>query len=291
MPSPDFTSIITHPGSAHKDDFLACCVLIATNAVDIFRREPTTEELDVSQTCVVDVGHRHEPVLNNFDHHQFPRDDIPTCSLSLVLQNIGMYEDARLFCDWLETSEWLDCRGPVDTSIHLGISRDALAKLNSPIDITLLRRFAASTEHKPGEPVYEVMRMIGEDLLEFINTLRSRIAFIEEHAEIWPFSEHGDNSKVVFIPRTDPMPDDPSMGLGRFIEARGLTDTVVGTIYPDRRGKGYGLSRFNDFKGLDFTQIEVQEDVHFAHSRGFVAKTSATCPERLRELMTTAFTQ
>jgi hypothetical protein len=56
-------------------------------------------------------------------------------------------------------------------------------------------------------------------------------------------------------------------------------------VYPDRRGNGYGLSRHNDHPGLDFTRIEKHDDVHFAHARGFVAKTPATNPDRLRELL------
>ncbi len=54
---------------------------------------------------------------------------------------------------------------------------------------------------------------------------------------------------------------------------------------PDRRGAGYGLSRFRDSARLDFTRIADAPEVHFAHARGFVAKTSATEPARLRELV------
>ena len=50
---------------------------------------------------VVDVGGEHDPERGNFDHHQFPRDHDPVCALSLVLQDLGLYEDARNFCEWL----------------------------------------------------------------------------------------------------------------------------------------------------------------------------------------------
>ena len=63
-------------------------------------------------------------------------------------------------------------------------------------------------------------------------------------------------------------------------------DDVVGAIvYPDRRGAGYGISRYEDDPRLDFSQVEGEPDVHFAHKSGFMCKTSATAPERLRELM------
>ena len=79
------------------------------------------------------------------------------------------------------------------------------------------------------------------------------------------------------------MPDDPSSSLGRYIDSVG--EKVAGLIYPDRRGDGYGLSRHEDSPLLDFTRIVDEADVHFAHARGFVAKTSATSLQRLTELV------
>ena len=40
---------------------------------------------------------------------------------------------------------------------------------------------------------------------------------------------------------------------------------------------------------MDFTNLESEDDVHFAHARGFVSKTSATEPDRLKQLLATAF--
>jgi hypothetical protein len=282
------TTILTHPGSAHKDELLACSVLLALHPVPVVRREPTAEDLDSPTFCVVDVGHRHEPARNNFDHHQLPKDHPPTCSLSLVLQHLGLYEDARQFCDWLEPAEWFDCRGAVTTGKWLGVEPGTLAKLNSPIDQTLLRRFALAKRVEPGEPLWAVMRMIGEDLLHYVKTLRARLDFIGQHAEIWDLSLGGSPGQVVFLPRTDPLPDEPSLGLDHFIASRGLERSVVGTVYPDRRSAGYGLSRFRDNARLDFTRIAECPEVHFAHVRGFVAKTTAADVGRLKQLMVQA---
>jgi hypothetical protein len=69
------------------------------------------------------------------------------------------------------------------------------------------------------------------------------------------------------------------------VTEQGLDDRVVALIAPDRRGGGYGLSRHRDHPRLDFTRIKAEPDVHFAHQRGFVAKTSATDPQRLRQLL------
>ena len=137
--------IVTHPGGAHKDDFLACSLLAHLHGVPIQRRDPTDQDLADSSTCVVDIGGAHDPELNNFDHHQFPRDSPPLCALSLVLQSMGLYEDALSFCAWLRPAEWLDTLGPNETAKLMGIPRTALGELNSPVDITLLNRFAGHT--------------------------------------------------------------------------------------------------------------------------------------------------
>lgn len=276
--------ILTHPGGAHKDELLACALLAAVHRVPIVRREPTPEDLADPATSVVDVGGERAPERHNFDHHQFPADHSPVCSLSLVLQHLGVYEDAREFCDWLEPAEWFDTRGPNVTAKWLGVDRDTMNKLNSPIDVTVLRRFAKARRLEPGEPLWEMLSYIGQDLLDYLRELRSRLDFIAQNAVIWNVGDH----EVLFLPRTDPVPDDPSASIGRFLESIGKGSVVAALIYPDRRGSGYGLSRHNDDPRYDFTRIEKEPDVHFAHARGFVAKTSASELTRVKELLALA---
>jgi hypothetical protein len=274
--------IVVHPGGAHKDDFLACALLIAEHEVAIFRREPSEQDLSDASIVVVDVGLDWDESKMNFDHHQFPRDAEPLCALSLVLKHLGLYEETRKFCDWLEVAEYIDTRGPNDTAKWLGVEREAMSKLNSPLDITLLRRFAASKEHQPGQPIYEVMKMVGEDLISFVRGMKARLEFIAKYSEIW---EMTGGKKALFLPRTNPLPDETSMGMGRYIEDIGLEEEVVALVYPDRRGEGYGLSRFNDDKRMEFTKVGDEVDVHFAHNKGFIAKTSSADTDRLKVLI------
>lgn len=281
-----FQSILTHPGGAHKDEVLACSVLLALHPVTVVRREPTAADLADPSICVVDVGHVHDPAMNNFDHHQLPKDQPPTCALSLVLQHLGLYKQAREFCEWLEPAEWFDCRGPFATAAWLGVERDVLNKLNSPVDVTLLKRFAASERLQPGEPLWQVLRMIGEDILEYVKGLSDRLDLLARHAEFWDLAAAGKPPmQVLFLPRMEPLLDDPSMGMDRFVERLGKVGVVAGLVYPDRRSNGYGLSRFRDDERLDFTRVASQPDVHFAHARGFVAKTTATETSRLKQLL------
>ena len=284
-------TILTHPGGAHKDDFLACSIMVALYGVPIVRREPVEAELDDAEVCVLDVGDRHEPAKNNFDHHQFPRDSTPACALTLVLQHIGLYEDARLFCDWLEPAEWFDTRGPNKTAEWLGVSRDVISKMNSPIDISMLRRFAQASQLEAGDPVYELMRMIGQDLIDYLNGVRAKIDFVAEHAVRWEISSGGESFSALYLPRMEKGIDDASGGLARYILVNKLDQEIAATVYPDSRGEGFGLARFNDHPQLDFTRIESFPDVHFAHKSGFLCKTGATEPVRLMKILSSAWGQ
>jgi len=278
-------TIVTHPGGAHKDDFLACSVLLSNHSVSIFRRDPTEQELEDPEVAVVDIGHQHDPKLNNFDHHQLPRDHEPTCALSLVLQKFEIYEDTKEFCSWLETTEWFDCRGPHDTAEWLGVDREAMAKLNSPLDVTMFQAFAKQKEHHPGEPVWEVMKMMGTDLVQYVTGLRGRINQVAKIEEFWDLGQGEDMMKVAFVPRTEPEVEEASGGLAWRIKELGLEEEVVAMVYPDSRGEGYGMRRYDDNLALDFSQLSEQPDVHFTHNRGFIAKTSTTEVSRLKELL------
>lgn len=278
-------TIITHPGGAHKDDFLACSVLLSNHPVSIFRRDPTEQELEDPEVAVVDIGHQHDPELNNFDHHQLPRDHEPTCALSLVLQKFEIYEDTKEFCSWLETTEWFDCRGPHDTAEWLGVDREAMAKLNSPLDVTMFQAFAKQKELHPGEPVWEVMKMMGTDLVQYVTGLRGRINQVAKIEEFWDLGQGEDMIKVAFVPRTEPEVEEASGGLAWRIKELGLEEEVVAMVYPDSRGGGYGMRRYDDNLALDFSQLSEQPDVHFTHNRGFIAKTSTTEVSRLKELV------
>lgn len=282
-------SIVTHPGGAHKDEFLACAVLLSKDSLPIYRREPTEVDLADETIAVLDVGGEHDPERSNFDHHQFPRDMDPTCALSLVLQHLGLYEDAREFCSWLEVAERFDCRGPNDTAEWLGIDREIMGKLNSPLDVTLLQSFSKQTEHHPGEPIWEVMRMIGNDLVQYVTSLRARLNVVAQHAQVWTLLHGGTEFKVLFMPPTDLASEETSGVLGFHVKALELEEEVLALVYPDSRGNGYGMRRFNDDQRLDFSLLEEEEDVHFAHARGFIAKTSSTEVKRLKTLLLKAY--
>lgn len=262
---------------------------MAEYGVGVHRREPSREEVADPEIAVVDVGGSHDPDLMNFDHHQFPADHPPLCALSLVLQYLGLYEDARALCDWLEPVEWFDTRGPVQTSAWLGVERETLGKLQSTIELSMMRRFAGQQRIDVGTSLWETMSWIGGDLLHYLRGMRERIQVLSTMVTFWEIAKGEDIIRVMFLPRMEGNYDDPSGAMGRYLRMCGREGEIFAMVYPDRRGSGYGLSRLNDYPRFDFTRIKGENDVHFAHARGFVAKTTATEEDRLRELIAMAW--
>jgi len=284
-------TVVTHPGSAHRDEFLSCCLLIAAGKVDcIQRRDCTEEDLTAStyndpHVIVLDQGGRHEPELLNFDHHQFPREADPACSITLILTHIGINaEKARSIWDWLEFSELLDSKGPFATAEKLGSTPEAIFAGVSPIETTVLQWFEeinvlSSPEHSvagfesPDASLYVLMERIGREKLDYLNEVVERHAFLDANAKIVEV-----DGLVVVDATCVPRDENPVMGLESWIQTNGRIrrefpgDTVAVTVTQDDRGHGVCLYRRNDDPRIDFSALEGKTDVEFAHKGGFVAK-------------------
>ena len=81
---------------------------------------------------------------------------------------------------------------------------------------------------------------------------------------------------AVFLPQTDPLADETSVAVENSIRAQALDKEIAPIVYPDRRGPGYGIGRFEDHPKLDFSRVEAETNVHFAHKSGFMCKSTAT---------------
>jgi uncharacterized UPF0160 family protein len=92
--------IITHPGKAHFDEFLAVSLILARfpeTDFDVFRKEPDEKELDDPEIWVVDIGGRLEPDRKNFDHHQ---DLSILSSFCIVADYLGFTEPMKIIPWW-----------------------------------------------------------------------------------------------------------------------------------------------------------------------------------------------
>ena len=258
--------IITHAGSAHRDDFLAVCIALSKcgNVPSIERRDPSPEELDNPEVLVLDVGRRHEPELNNFDHHQLERDAAPACALSLYTEHLGY--DFSVF-EWYAFTVLLDSKGPAVVCKEYGIGD--LNPTLSPVENALKSLFEADPMD-----VAIIMARIGSDLCNYHDVVKAQIdearttAYLIEVEDVVGMSvvkgEFEDNK--VYEP----------VVLNRLrAEAEESTGkTVAFQVTKDDRGAGYTLYRYDDHPRVDFSKLEEMEDITFAHKGGFIAKTS-----------------
>ena len=263
---------MTHSGHAHRDDFLSVCFTLAlcaeyNNEPYVERRNPTENELNDSDVLVLDVGEKHQPELSNFDHHQFNRNDDPACALTLLLKGMGIYEEANLGFRWLNVTEKFDSKGPYFVAKEIGVEWNKISDATfSPIEEAILNRFSKSTKYNPKSDVYIIMRYIGQQLL---NTLEQFTERWQKLSETTTTLEVNNNLIVVSVGINKE--DDPSFALNAFVEEK--YSSAIATVTLDDRGNGYCLFRLNDSPKLDFSQIETDSRILFAHKNGFVAKT------------------
>lgn len=260
-------TIVTHPGSAHKDDFLSACVLLTLfPEARVERREPRRRDLDNLHTFVVDVGMEFDPARHNFDHHQDPR--LP-CAFHLVMQHLGYHQAAARVFSWYQHMSMMDVRGPYRTAQDLGVDSDLLFAAASPIDGFILGRFARQTLLAPGDPLYEMMREFGSDLLTMIAHKKQRLERLKEEARIYPVK----HLKAL----VSTIADNPKLSMELYL--RELNDrAVVMSITPSARGQGWELLRLGDNRIVDFRALTAHRGIRFIHGNGFVAKTTRLFP-------------
>lgn len=278
--------IVTHPGRAHRDEFMACCLLIAAGEADrIERRDCDDEDLNDPNVIVLDQGGRHEPELMNFDHHQLPRDAAPTCSITLILEHLLIEVDqARQIWGWLEFSELLDSKGPSAAAEKLGSNPDALFAAISPVETTVLRWFQECWYVSEGQSFWGLMHRIGSEKLDYLKKVTERLdRLYDETDELFlRFPETEGDCGLDFVDATCIDRDDnPTMGLEIFCQQTG-NNRIAGTITQDDRGDGLTLFRRKGHPRaeklntrLDFSRLEGMDGVVFAHKGGFLAKLAA----------------
>ena len=260
-------TIVTHPGSSHKDDFLATCVLLATldNAL-VCRREPTGADLVDPDTYVVDVGLEYAPERHNFDHHQ---DRSLPCAFHLVMQYLGHHEAAIQVFAWYPHMSMMDVRGPYRTAEHLGVDSSILFTTSSPIDGFILASFAGVDILYGGEPLYALMQALGRDLIGMIQRKMERLQRLQVEARVVPIKH--------FKAVVSEISESPKLAMELFL--RQLDDERIAmSITPSNRSHGWELLRLGDNRLLDFRSIADRPEVHFVHSSGFLATTRERLP-------------
>jgi len=259
--------IVTHPGSVHKDDFLATCVLLALlEDAQVFRREATGADLADPDTYVVDVGLELAPERHNFDHHQDP--SLP-CAFHLVMQYLGYHEAAMMVFAWYPHMSIMDVRGPYQTADELGVDSNIFFASSSPIDGYVFSKFAEVDSLTGVESLYALMKDLGKDMLAMIERKMRRLDRLKKEARVVSIKQY----KAV----VSDIRESPKLAMELYL--RDLADErIVMSITPSNRGEGWELLRLGDNRRVDFHMISESPDIRFVHSSGFLAKTHVLLP-------------
>ena len=259
--------IVTHPGSAHKDDFLATCVLLATlDNAEVFRREATSADLEDLNTYVVDVGLECAPERHNFDHHH--NHSLP-CAFHLVMQHLGHHEAATMMFEWYPHMSMMDVRGPYRTAEHLGVHSSVLFATSSPIDGYIISTFGNTASLTSKDLLFKFMKSLGKDMIALISRKMDRLERLKTEARVVQVK----HLKAVI----SDISKSPKLAMElylRFLD----DDQVVMSITPSNRGEGWELLRLGDNTIVDFRAITERPEILFVHNNGFLAKTETRLP-------------
>lgn len=272
--------IVTHPGSAHRDEFLAIgLIFYHLGQCNVHRREPTPEELADPQIAVVDVGGRHEPEKLNFDHHQVkgsPED--PRCAASLVAEYFGHQDTLRELFPWWTFTELMDCCGPKVATTQHGLAMGALQPLLSPIEAAMIKMFESSTVWNQGQFILLVAEQVWKTYMPYSQGLARLIEELGQHAD---YVRVG--GVLVLDLRTFGAPVAPA-AIERYITQQSIDPALV--VSRDDRGDGWSIFRRQEHTDvLDLNAIKDEPGVTFVHANGFIAKTTrAADPLQLIEL-------
>lgn len=258
--------IITHPGSAHLDDFLSCCLVIAKsgNVKKVKRKEPNKGEIKDPAIWKLDVGEKHDPDAKCFDHHQDEIDN--DCTLSLLLKKWDFWSIASEVHKWLNIVVINDTIGPEEITKQLRISYKAMGALDSFVERTILDEFKKQKEIKRGSILFSLMEMIGQNFFILIDEYNKIMKEMREKLEyksikgvqsIFCYKGLKHSSTLTRIIR-DRMRE-------RWPYMRGGI-----AVYPNKRVKDtIAIRRYDNDERVDFSRIANHDKVVYVHPKGF----------------------
>lgn len=249
----DMVRIIVHRGRAHVDDFLASCVCLHKTGLPLFRQDADSHSLDDPRCWVLDQGMRFEPELLNFDHHHI---DEEICSLTMVLDHL--YGDSyRSHFPQLRYVEIYDSRGSSKAAKFAGAPKESLDLASSLVQQFVLKAFS-SVEGEVGDEFLPLMRMVGAEICEKIESTSAIMEILDRNAKIVRFMDM-DILDVVSCEGHD-------LPTKAWCSARGLSPTAI--LARDPRFPGY-LRMI----AVDRAKIHFRSDpaCSFVHQNGFLA--------------------
>jgi hypothetical protein len=242
------SKIITHGGSGHFDDFLACSLLILKYPKAVVERvSEFSDPVDGDDCIYVDVGGRYQPPAY-LDHHQDP--SIPS-SFALVLQHfygvsIERYKDFLFY-------DFKDRFGFKKASETLSLPT---LMIPSPIENIVMTMWSRTTRVKPGDFLHELMKRVAEGFLEMI---RKR----DEVREAVSKSEKvkTPNGTIVFVNMKSP---------NLYVIKEEIPDLIGLVKVNTRNSERTDVVRVNDNPYFNPVKLTEGLPVFFKHPTGFI---------------------
>lgn len=269
--------IITHNGSAHQDEFLASCILLAkeSNISSIIRvsmDDPRmTQFLNNKEYCVIDIGRQLNSELENYDHHQ---DVNLPCSFTLILDKYGIREKVFECFSWARVVCKNDTKGIIGAveSFNVGLPTDLKYKFvydsifSNPMCQFILSKYEKYQviSNIVNEDMFEMMKEFGNWILSEVDKLDIRKENLEKYHKIL-------NINGFFGIDISDIPDDgmePSFGFGAWSNLKGyVVDFIVNR--DTRSENAVRIVRYNT--KIDLLKIKDNNGIIFAHANGFLA--------------------
>ncbi len=270
-------TVITHNGSAHQDEFLASCILLAKESqidsiirvsMDDYRMPSFLED---KSKCVIDMGRKLDSTMENYDHHQ---DVNLPCSFTLILDKYGIREKVFECFTWARVVCKNDTRGIIGAveSFNVGLPTELKYKFvydsifSNPICQFILSKYEKYSviSNIVNEDMFDMMKELGNWILNEIEKLDIRKENFEKYHKII-------NVNGFFGIDVSNIPNDgmePSFGFGAWSNLKGyVVDFIVNR--DTRSENAVRIVRYNT--KIDLLKIKNNNGIIFAHANGFLA--------------------
>lgn len=290
-----FTTILVHPGSSHNDEILSTALALASQGdiVPVYRRNPTDDDLQNQEVLVLDQGGKVDNWSNVFDHHQFDRSAPAECTFTLLAKEMGVDADLGAFFPWYRTWAEIDAHGPFQWAKANNVEWATASSLLNPLDDLVHQIW--EEDHGDGEvnPILIGWLLnVGRKILGTAERFQEFCVKADEAERLagYTVTEAGEKKFGIFVKgvRVFDLTAFTAADALEFGEAyarlKGETGGVL--VSMDNRGPGLALFRRNDDSRVDFSVLDGDPAVTFAHKGGFIAKTAR--PEGWRRLVEAA---
>ncbi|MFX1237936.1 MAG: MYG1 family protein [Promethearchaeota archaeon] len=255
--------IITHPGGAHLDDLLSTCLVLSRNTeIELIeRRIPTKEEMEDPDVWILDIGHQLSPKLLNFDHHM---EDTEDCTLSLLLKEWNLWEEATRVFPWLPVVVLEDAKGPLRVQKLLGMDQKTKEAMESFVEETVLNLFQEQESIVKNSFMFILLKEIGNRFFQHLDDYKSMLLELKEKAKFKTINGVpivqclGVKKNRIFAQVIERMKRE-KWGDGGIVIYKG-----------DRPDGSITFKRYDDDERVDFTLIAQKEKVLFTHKNGFL---------------------